>query len=335
MTVLETLTNWFKTNGFTGDQNLYIKQSDENKGYGCFAKKNLFAGEILFKIPRSHIISFNNVYLDSSFFNQLEKYKSYTKNSPLSNKISAEFLIWIYICEQKKSKNSKFFDYLNSLPTIPPNISTWDDNLVEKLKGSNLYHKIVQDKTLFKDYELLLEEIKKNIIPEDDDQRFSLEMIDIQDVLWARNHYLSRRYPGEYGQFSSNSEDKLQEFKRERDLQDLGAYVPLLDLLNHKNIKNGKEWLTFDLDDRYLTVLTNFDVNEHMELYSNYGSKPNEMLLYAYGFSIENNIFDSVSLKLCFMNEKNAVKDYGVFYILKNGIEGVPKVKSFFIKTFF
>ena len=172
-----------------------------------------------------------------------------------------------------------------------------------------------------------MQEIKKNIIPEDDDQKCCLEMIDIKDVLWARNHYLSRRYPGEYAEFSPDSEGRLQEFIREHDLQDLGAYVPLLDLLNHKNIENGKEWLTFELDDCYLTVRTNFDVNEHEELYSNYGSKPNEMLLYAYGFSIEKNAFDSVSLKLCFMNEKNAVKDYGVFYILKNGIEGVPKVK--------
>lgn len=64
-------------------------------------------------------------------------------------------------------------------------------------------------------------------------------------------------------------------------------------------------------------------------MFSNYGGLSNEKLLFAYGFALPDNPFDSFAVKL-----KVKVNDAGVdgnnasFYIRRGGIEGVPKVRT-------
>ena len=65
-------------------------------------------------------------------------------------------------------------------------------------------------------------------------------------------------------------------------------------------------------------------------MFSNYGGLSNERLLFAYGFALPDNPFDSFAVKL---KVKVKDKDTGgdgnaTFYLHRGGIEGVPKVRS-------
>ena len=71
---------------------------------------------------------------------------------------------------------------------------------------------------------------------------------------------------------------------------------------------------------------------QDQELFSNYGALSNEVLMYAYGFALENNPFDTVTLKLVSgagevaQNKDTHNREERVYQISAGGISGVPKV---------
>ena len=73
-------------------------------------------------------------------------------------------------------------------------------------------------------------------------------------------------------------------------------------------------------------------LTQDQELFSNYGALSNEVLMYAYGFALENNPFDTVTLKLVSgagdvaHNKDTRNREERVYQISAGGISGVPKV---------
>ena len=78
------------------------------------------------------------------------------------------------------------------------------------------------------------------------------------------------------------------------------------------------------------------------ELFSNYGDLPNEVLLFAYGFALENNPHDSVNVRLvsgvstgaapvkCAQQLSQATAttvETCTFSVERGGLAGVPKVR--------
>ncbi len=66
------------------------------------------------------------------------------------------------------------------------------------------------------------------------------------------------------------------------------------------------------------------------EAFSNYGELSNEQLLFAYGFTIPENIYDKVAIKFSLTNS-NSGNSNNVFYITSGGISGVPQVEHIVI----
>jgi hypothetical protein len=99
--------------------------------------------------------------------------------------------------------------------------------------------------------------------------------------------------------------------------------VPLLDLLNHKTLESaGNEWLSFEVDDKYLTVSTGIAIDIGSEIFSNYGSKPSETLLYAYGFCPQENPNDAFTVKLSASCNGEKI-DLGTYYIRYGGFDNI------------
>lgn len=75
-------------------------------------------------------------------------------------------------------------------------------------------------------------------------------------------------------------------------------FVPLIDLLNHKN-STLINW-SYDQaeNDGYFTMHNLDQIEAGGEVFNNYGAKGNEELLMGYGFVIENNANDSVALRV-------------------------------------
>ena len=84
----------------------------------------------------------------------------------------------------------------------------------------------------------------------------------LSNLLWARGHYLSRRYPEHFACTSTDFVNNACQLPKEPGVEENGALVPLLDVLNHKNTVGGMEWLSFsgEEDSEYLTVSTNFPI---------------------------------------------------------------------------
>ena len=58
-------------------------------------------------------------------------------------------------------------------------------------------------------------------------------------------------------------------------------------------------------------------------MYSNYGEMSNEMLLFAYGFCLPDNINDSVAVKL--VQKTTSESRSSLFYIKSGGMDGIPQ----------
>jgi hypothetical protein len=121
---------------------------------------------------------------------------------------------------------------------------------------------------------------------------------------------VSRRYPDILNSTNNNIDE------REINLGNLGNLIPCLDLINHDS---SETWLRLEVKSEKLHVINNVHRLSGTELYSNYGLLGNEELLYAFGFSILNNIHDKFTLKL----KRNDYNDNdNIFYITKE--EGIP-----------
>ena len=99
---------------------------------------------------------------------------------------------------------------------------------------------------------------------------------------WAHLIYTSRAFPERIINPNCEESDVM--------------LLPIVDLLNHGN-RTKVEWSTDKTGSFCYTNLQN-DIPEGAEIFNNYGAKSNEELLYGYGFTVEDNEFDTVLLVL-------------------------------------
>ena len=254
----EKLQHWLTLCGCTGLGDLELRNSVDSEGnavgLGCFAQRSFRAGEVLFTVPQKCIFSAANG-ASGPFVPALLKY---ARNNSLSHLISSELLLWAEMCRQKWEPRSYFHGYLISLSDIEPSLASWNDELRQGFEGTNLAGSIVNHMILkVQQQAQLLLDFKKSREFEGDlsapDAMWSYE-----SLLWARGHYLSRRYPGSFAVDESGStKTGVPGIEGEIWLDRQGALVPLLDILNHKP---GGKWISFEASPQHLKVICNCDV---------------------------------------------------------------------------
>jgi hypothetical protein len=255
------LTPWLASAGCKGLEHLRfddaVDDNGESAGVGCYALKDFNCGDVMFEVPQKCIMSAINVR-NSSVATALKRYAAESDKLPL---VSAELLIWMEMCKQREDQSGSFHPYMQSLSELEPTISSWTPALLEGLEGTNLggtmrsgwRERLHEQADLLASFiaEVHALETYKHVRTEVP----SLETWSSCPLLWARGHYLSRRYPGKFaisvdstasGATTSSAEG------RELGFRNLGALVPLLDILNHKP---GTEWLTFRPTEQSLQVL--------------------------------------------------------------------------------
>ncbi len=149
-----------------------------------------------------------------------------------------------------------------------------------------------------------------------------------ENYVWACTSFMSRALPMEICTSISNDFDEIQQYHSV--WNDLGVLVPFLDMLNHERESNQVTWETSptlgdgsEKDDNKTEV----DVNEYpravahrrikksAQVYTNYGSKPNSVLLFDYGFAQISNADDRLGgigwvLSDCVLREQNESSPY-------------------------
>lgn len=326
------LLEWLRSHGACGTSEDCIFIADSvGKGLGVFAAKDFASGEVIFTIPRKCIIGIG----DTLTSNIIYRIRGHEEGFHMKN-LTEELKIWLHMVEGRINKHSHFHPYLRTLDyEILPSMLEWDPRLLEALKGTNLY-KSLQSAVERKDvYQGIVDDI--NRVMKDLDKTASFQSVDVKrqrlsdndadwsislrDILWARSHYMSRRYLGE---FASTYDADYVPSHQEGDLGNLGSMCPLLDILNHNS---SQDWLELVVEDDFLVVKANVPIVKGSEIFYNYGKLPNEMLLYGYAYADDHNADDGVAIKLMSSVSSHRIDAIGLYYIKQGGLKGIPKVK--------
>jgi hypothetical protein len=333
---IEGLLAWLRRNGAYGTTEESIRIAYSNgKGLGVFASKDFAAGDVIFTIPRKCIIGIGDAL--SSKIVQIMKNR---EGGSASNQITDELAIWMFMAEARAHQQSHFHPYLRTLDyETLPSILEWDSELLSALAGTNLYASIQSARERVNLYREIVDSINAQALSLDSSsfqspgkkrQRSDLNVeadrigggTNMRDLLWARSHYMSRRYLGE---FPSSYDAKYTPSKQESDLGNLGSMCPLLDILNHNS---SQDWLELVINGDFLVVKANVSISSGSEIFYNYGKFPNEMLLYGYAYAEQHNVDDGVAIKLMTAtSNRDRSKAVGLYYIKQGGLAGIPKVK--------
>ena len=301
---LDNLLVWLKNRGTKGldTGGLEFRNCDEDGGCGLggFAQKDYAVGDVIFAIPLVCLISVTSAY-ETAVTKLVRDAALAFEDSSL---VTSELLIWLFMIEQLGNPSSHYYPYLRSLDSQSPSPLSWPSDLQSALVGTNI-STMETSLASVKRHATFLDSVRQwAILTKRPCTFMDPDRFNITSLIWARGHYLARRYPA---RFSSNKVDESGDLSREdqgdgreEGMMNLGALVPLLDILNHNP---EQEWLTFKVVDEYLNVTCNYPIKAKSEIFSNYGSLSNEMLLFAYGFCLEGNSDDAITLQLMGSNQ--------------------------------
>ncbi|EJS41459.1 YPL208W [Saccharomyces arboricola H-6] len=204
------------------------------------------------------------------------------------------------------SVNKKFKPYLDALPSRLNSPLIWNPSELNRLSSTNLgnsihekfgsifkewfelvsssdifdLEKVVDDIEIYHKlnetaYETLYEKVLKNTELQTPTIWYSFPAF-----LWSHLIFTSRAFP-EYVVDNNCPENSI-------------VLLPIIDLLNH-DYRSKVQWYP---ENGWFCYEKMGSVSQSEELCNNYGGKGNEELLSGYGFVLEDNIFDSVALKI-------------------------------------
>ncbi|KAK9387273.1 hypothetical protein V1515DRAFT_602406 [Lipomyces mesembrius] len=187
---------------------------------------------------------------------------------------SPQIAIRLFLCNQRVlGRESPWAAYIKILPVEFDTPLYYDHEEMEMLRGTNIFGEVELRRHAW------IEEWKRGVmyLPSIFDKRlFSWEL-----YLWACTILSSRSFPSSIV-FNTDKKDSYP------------VLVPLVDSLNHKPLVPIYWTATAD----GFAISSGKSIEAGDEVFNNYGPKGNEELLMGYGFCIENNELDVVTLKL-------------------------------------
>lgn len=222
---------------------------------------------------------------------------------PAVGSVSQPLIKLQLVHEKQLGEKSRWYPYINSLPapdelTVPFYFSQED---LVWLRGTGIYGEIEPTKKQWQqEWHTVLEQVGAT------EAQYPFE-----EYQWACTIYTSRSFPAKI--IYPDAPDGLS------------MLVPIIDSVNHKP-QTPVHWEgtvegSFDL--RSAT-----EIGTGEEIFNNYGAKGNEELMFGYGFALEDNKFDIVSLKL---NLGGGVKEI----LNERGVTNVPADSVFHISSEF
>lgn len=253
------LHSWLLANKVVGLGLVDFKYSGPECGgsLGCFARERILEGDTIFIIPQACIIGINNAVNTN-----LSKFlRSTIAKHKLPFKLTSELLIWLHMIEQRAVKDGDFEVYLNSLDVQSPSLLGWNKQLLSSLEGTNLGVSLYAAAVGLQKHVALLDAVR-SVEPVQALIFIPGSLFSFEALVWARGHYLARRYPGEFA-FAPPAASPVAAVEpvdsREEGLENLGSLVPLLDILNHND---EEDWLRLEVYNNCLYVKCNHSVEK-------------------------------------------------------------------------
>lgn len=262
---------WLKENGFVNKSLQLSHFYDTSRGLR--AKINFKENDVLISIPKQLLISTGTV--ESSFVGKLMR--------KFNKTISCIQCLSIFlIVENYKKENSKWYQYIQSLPKSYTNSLYWNEADLHCLPVF-LQNNILQDQRKFisslAEIKTLIKYLLKNLAFEkniftDDNFRWAYSCINTRCIFMKQIKTPS---------FVDESSDTF-------------VLAPFLDLLNHSsNVSVHAEFNT--LNDCY-EIVTHCPYNKYEQVFINYGPHDNSKLLTEYGFIVSSNKNNVINISI-------------------------------------
>ncbi|CCH58411.1 hypothetical protein TBLA_0A06190 [Henningerozyma blattae CBS 6284] len=274
--IVNDLISWGEKNGIKITKGLKFVNLP-NKGISCIASEELGGQQPIIEVPSDIIFCSKQI---QEFLPGIE-IDSQDSNTCLK----------IILCKLKfdtKDSNSphRFEPYINALPEIIDSPLNWNEDELKLLQNTNLGNCLKERfQNVYDEWFKFLEKYQNY---QEFETQSETSWYNFSNFLWAHLIITSRSFP-EYIINPNCPRDSVM-------------LLPVLDLLNHSNYSKvewdgnkGGNFIYKKLD------LQEIEIGD--EIYNNYGGKGNEELLNGYGFVIEDNLFDSVLLKIKIDNE--------------------------------
>lgn len=296
------LLDWLREHG--ADLGSLNFKTDGRGGIGAFASRDIATGEVLSSIPLSCVLRYT-VAKESEYGRTMTAAAQEWECTALC---TPEVVLWVYMAVGRHVQEHPFYAYLSALPSESPDPVCWSSDLITELADTPVGRQIkdVQEK-MGRCYDQLISRLTR-----EHSDLFPPSAVGLSDVLWARGMCISRQFTSglmDMDTVDSSHEEGEAVFAR-------GLLLPLLDLLNHR-LGQPIVWAA---DGQRIAFKTGDTLKEGEEVYSNYGARPNEEMLFSYGFSIVDNPMDAVLLRL----GSSAAVESSVFYIRRLDQGGVP-----------
>ncbi|KAJ3236450.1 hypothetical protein HDU81_010745 [Chytriomyces hyalinus] len=283
----ETLLNWAENNGAVVSNMRFTDTGLSPRGVS--AKCAIPQGNLIASIPEKIILSsatitaspagtkLNSFLLASAAETQLLE----SKGDPFARQV---FTLSCFLAHEHFHAKSSFWQpYLESLPTDFNLPISWP--LIESnafLSGTNLHFIVQERQALIREWTDLA---NRALAP----TKFTVDQI-----LWAYSAISSRSFPRHASRSQFDSINELEVLGKGLEVSEICLY-PILDMMNHKY---GQEIIWETSKETGVKFLAASDIHENDELWNNYGSKGNELLLANYGFVLPSNPSDHAQITL-------------------------------------
>lgn len=313
---LQDLLQWAKNGKIFVDPRIKF-QITSDRGVICVAKEDIKNGKDLIKVPKDIALT---PTLAASFFGD-DWTSSHDRNQQLQ----------LFLARLKFNDEDTFVDgvniskkmapYINFLPsngrdTGLPYFWTEEEKYLLSGTDAEVFLKRFMDE-IVEEWHSAITGLKSVTMPNDMESFYQnykkgnynkgmayfleqkMTWTSFQAYLWAHCILASRAFP--FALFDPSN--KLHK----------AFLVPVIDLLNHKNATPVR-WYTSDQQQMVFSSLEDpSNMKKGLELFNNYGDKPNYAILLGYGFVIPDNKFDITTLSLKVpQNYIEAAKKFGV-----------------------
>ncbi|ODV84530.1 hypothetical protein CANARDRAFT_29068 [[Candida] arabinofermentans NRRL YB-2248] len=305
---IKTLVEWALNNGSTINEGISFEDV-QSKGCSAILKQDIKDKTDLIKIPGSLLITPDLAidYFGKEFTNektgneQLQLFVAKLKFD--SNDTSSSTTV------ESLDYSLKFKPYIDSLPSSDQLSGVpfyWHPAEIELLKGTdarmvmnNKFTAIVQE---WKDSISQLDsnkQIKEDLKFYDDYVKGSYKIGDLKLYEFLDSKIESwtsfTAYLWSYCIFSSRAFPLILIKGSKVKYTSQAFLLPIVDLLNHENGRKVS-WKFENNEFLFSSLDSDTNLKKGLELYNNYGDKTNLDLLFGYGFTIDNNEFDSTSV---------------------------------------